>query len=100
MSLDTGRQTRCCARHQSYDELVAHLTQEFAELDHGTVAREVARADAAAGFTGLDEADDRLLMCELVARHQLQLRCGRATEIARLDPQTHTSPIRDLEVEQ
>lgn len=85
----TERQVRCCPTHSSYDELTEHLVSEFPDLDAVVVAREVARAVGAARFTGVSDADDGLLMCELVARHQLQLLTGRTVEVAKLDPQPH-----------
>ena len=85
----TERQVRCCPTHSSYDELTEHLVREFPDLDALVVAREVARAVGAARFTGVSDADDGLLMCELVARHQLQLLTGCTVDVAKLDPQPH-----------
>lgn len=90
----TQPQSRCCSDHASYDELIDHLAREFLEVGQTGVAREVARALAATRFTGLGEADDQLLMCELVARHQLQLLTGRQADAAKLDPQPH--PARSV----
>lgn len=85
----TERLIRCCPSHSSYDELTEHLLTEFPDVDPTAAMREVGRAAAAARFTGVTQTDDWLLMCELVARHQLQLRTGTSTDDARLDPQSH-----------
>ena len=94
MFTTTERQVRCCPSHSSYDELSNHLLAEFPDVDANTVAREIARAVAAAQFTGVSQADDVLLMCELVARHQLQLMTGRSPDDAKLDPQPHPARSR------
>jgi len=65
------------------------LLLDFPSLDVRTIAREVARAVAAAKLVGI--AEDELLMIELVARAQLDLRAGQRVDVARLDPENHPS---------
>jgi hypothetical protein len=78
---------RCCARHDTLEEVTRHLIRDFSRLDVRTVAREVARAVAAVRWVGLVEGD--LLIVELIARVQLELQSGEREDIARLDPQPH-----------
>lgn len=89
--ITSERQVRCCTGHASYDELTEHLVREFGELRPVVVAREVARAAGATEFTGLRDTEDGLLICELIARQQLQLLSGHRADAARLDPQVHPS---------
>src|SRR4051812_46416598 len=78
---------RCCPAHESLEQLTAHLIVEFNDLEPLTVAREVARAVAAARFTGLATGEDSLRLVEVVARQQLELIAGRRDDDARLSPQ-------------
>ena len=87
----TEAHARCCAEHSSLEELTGHLIADFSELDAAAVARQVAYAVAVTDFVGLDPADERLLLVELVARQQLELLSGRRAEAARLDPERHPS---------
>lgn len=89
MSSATPALARCCPAHDSLEQLTAHLIAEFNDLEPLTVAREVARAVAAARFTGLAGGEDSLRLVEVVARQQLELIAGRRDEDARLHPQPH-----------
>ena len=75
---------RCCAEHRTLEQLTRHLIREFAEIEPRAVAREVARALGAVRWIGL--AEDELLVIELIARVQLELRFGGRDDIARLAP--------------
>lgn len=89
MSSATPDRARCCPNHESLEQLTVHLIAEFHDLESLTVAREVARAVAAARFTGLACGEDALRLVEVVARQQLELVTGRRDEDARLHPQSH-----------
>jgi len=93
MSLSVRQESHRREPHPSYDELTAQLAREFSNVERVDVAREVARAVAAARFTGLD-VDEELGICALIARQQLQLLTGRRADAARLDPQVH--PARSV----
>jgi hypothetical protein len=98
--MTTQAQQRCCTSHSTLEELTRHLIAEFRQLEAVTVAREVARATAAADFTGLGAANERLLMVELIARQQLELVTGRRADAARLDPERHGSRATTIPVAQ
>jgi hypothetical protein len=83
---------RCCPTHDSLDQLTHHLMHEFDQLTPIDVAREVARATAAAAWIGLVE--DELLIIELIARVHLELQIGRRVDVARLDPQHHSRRLQ------
>lgn len=83
---------RCCPSHDSLDQLTHHLMHEFDQLTPIDVAREVARATAAAAWVGLVE--DELLIIELIARVHLELQIGRRGDVARLDPQHHSRRLQ------
>jgi hypothetical protein len=72
--------------------LADHLVREFAVVGTESVLRELADARDAVDVTRLD-ASEALRVAELIARHQLLLLTGDATESARLDPECH--PPRD-----
>lgn len=91
MVMTTQAQQRCCGTHSSLEQLTRHLIEDFRGLDALAVAREVARGMAAADFAGLAGHNDRLVTIELIARHQLELASGRRMDIARLDPERHSS---------
>lgn len=84
---DPGLLPRCAHQHSSLAELGGHLSADYVELGPACVARELARADAAAEWMGLVEG--RLDVVELVARAQLEMLAGRRPDIARLDPELH-----------
>lgn len=84
---DPGLLPRCGHRHSSLAELGGHLRADYADLGSVCVARELARADAAADWMHLVEG--RLTVVELVARAQLEMLAGRRPDIARLDPELH-----------
>ena len=79
---------RCCPAHADWPTLATHLVEEFPELAVGDVVRELRRAKQAVEDVGLDAAE-ALDTAELIARQQLMLLAGRATESARLDPERH-----------
>lgn len=87
------RLPRCCPRHDDWRSIAAHLTREFTGLPALEVAREVARAREATELVALDPPD-ALFIGELIARHQLMIRTGRVSEVARLDPESHTARSR------
>lgn len=73
--------------------LTEHLTDEFAgRLSAAAIEREIRAAITAADMVRLRE--DYLLIVELITRHQLLIRCGEASDVARLDPQTHSRPAQ------
>ena len=79
---------RCCPAHPDWETLLAHLTDEFAEIQSTDVLRELARARQAVRIVTLDAAD-ALQVGELIARHQLMLMAGKVGDVARLDPEVH-----------
>jgi len=83
---------RCCPGHDSLDQLTRHLMHEFDQLTPIDVAREVARATAAAAWVGLVEYE--LLIIELIARVHLELQIGRRVESRDIDPQHHSRRLQ------
>jgi len=79
---------RCCERHPDWPTLSQHLAAEFPEMTMRDLIHELRRAKQAVDNVGLDEAE-ALETAELIARHQIMLRLGQTTEVARLDPERH-----------
>ena len=82
------RLPRCCERHPDWRTLSEHLVEDFPDLALRDIVHELRRAKQAVDNVGLAEAE-ALVTGELIARHQLMLRSGQATEVARLDPERH-----------
>ena len=85
---EPARLPRCCPEHPDWETLLAHLTDDFADLASTDVLRELARARQAVRIVTLDAAD-ALHVAELITRHQLMLAAGRIGDVARLDPEVH-----------
>ena len=79
---------RCCEQHPDWPTLLQHLAHEFPELTLRDLIHELRRAKQAVDNVGLDAAE-ALATAELIARHQIMLRLGQTTEVARLDPERH-----------
>ena len=79
---------RCCSRHDDWRTLAEHLVSDFPELSDADVVREIGRAKGAVEDFYMAE-QEALSVAELMARHQLMLLCGRAPDMARLDPERH-----------
>jgi hypothetical protein len=73
-----------------WPSVAQHLVDDFPEVPLVVVVREVRRAKDAVDETGLDE--DAVTVGEVIARQQLSILAGRATDAARLDPQRHIRP--------
>jgi hypothetical protein len=79
---------RCCAGHEDWPTLTDHLVRDFDEVAYGDIIREVVHAKEAVEIFGVAESE-RLAVAEVLARHQLMLRTGRVSDIARLSPERH-----------
>lgn len=78
----------CCRSHPDWATLAQHLLAEYPELDARPVVDTVRRARDAVELAALTGAD-ALSTAEKIARYQLLLLSGGATDVARLDPEQH-----------
>jgi hypothetical protein len=80
---------RCCPQHHDWSILATHLIDAFPRASSLDVAAEVRFAYDAVERLNLHE--DAMLIGELIARYRLLVRVGVLPDVARLDPQSHSS---------
>jgi hypothetical protein len=76
----------CCPSHPDWATLAQHLLAGYPDLDAERVVDTVRRARDAVDLAAVT-GPDALTTAEMIARYQLLLLSGEATEAARLDPE-------------